>query len=582
MTEPLRAEEPGLERRFILALGLSVLILVGWGFLFPSKTPAPAPASPTASAPASPVPPSTADAPPPAEVPPAATAAAAPSGASEPLAASSEERVEISTPLFDVALTNQGGRILSWKVKSNGANDGATVNVVPAASRASGRLPLAFDADDTTLAETLNKALFKVERSKLGDVDRVSFSWSDATGIVATKVLEFRQDSPLVDLQIEVVDRGRKLPVRLAWGPGLEAEDAVTGGYIHYTGQAVYRVPGALPHRLRRDKVDETVVLPAAAGATWAGLEEQYFTALFLPSSPGDVVIRRADVAPPAEPGAAEAPKAQPQLIAAVGFPDGKGQLFVGPKQFQSLRALGHGLEDVVWFSNYGLIYVCAKYLFLALSWIHDNAVANWGVAIILATVLLRLVFFPLNQYSMVKMKKTGLQMQRVQPKLKAIQAKWKKSKDPQSREKMNKEVMELYQREGVNPFGGVTGCLPMLIQFPILIAFYNMLTVAVELRGAPFFGWIQDLTQRDPYYITPLLMGATMFIQQKMTPASGMDPAQQRMLLLMPIVFTVMFLNLPSGLVLYWFVNNLLGIGQQWLVNRHVARLEAAAPSQG
>lgn len=577
MTEPLRADEPGLERRFIIALGLSVLILVGWGFLFPTKAPAPTAESPTAAAPA-PATPSPAPQP---EVPASTTPgtpAVPPPVVADPVAASAEERIEVRTSLFEVALTNQGGRVLAWKVKGNGETGAASVNVVPAAARASGRLPLAFDADDAGLTEALNKALFKVERSKAGDVDRIEFSWSDASGIAARKVLEFRPDSPLVGLQVEVVDRGRKVPVRLAWGPGLEAEDAVTGGYIHYTGQAVYRVPGALPVRHRRDKLDETVALPAASGTTWAGLEEQYFAALFLPSSPGDVVIRRADVALPVESGATEPPKPQPQLVAAVGFPDGKGQLFVGPKQFHSLRALGHGLEDVVWFSDYGLIYVCAKYLFLALSWIHQNTVANWGVAIILATILLRVVFFPLNQYSMVKMKKTGLQMQRVQPKLKAIQAKWKKSKDPSSREKMNKEVMELYQKEGVNPFGGVTGCLPMLIQFPILIAFYNMLTVAVELRGAPFFGWIADLTQRDPYYITPLLMGATMFIQQKMTPASGMDPAQQRMLLLMPIVFTVMFLNLPSGLVLYWFVNNLLGIGQQWLVNRHVAKLESAA----
>jgi membrane protein insertase, YidC/Oxa1 family, C-terminal domain len=126
-----------------------------------------------------------------------------------------------------------------------------------------------------------------------------------------------------------------------------------------------------------------------------------------------------------------------------------------------------------------------------------------------------------------------------------------------------------------------VTGCLPLFAQFPILIGFYNVLTVAVELKGAPFFGWIRDLTLKDPYLVTPILMGVTMLLQQKMTPAAGVDPMQQRIMLLMPVVFTVMFLNLPSGLVLYWFVNNLLGIGQQWLVNRHVARVEAAAAAE-
>jgi YidC/Oxa1 family membrane protein insertase len=136
---------------------------------------------------------------------------------------------------------------------------------------------------------------------------------------------------------------------------------------------------------------------------------------------------------------------------------------------------------------------------------------------------------------------------------------------------------MELYKKEGVNPMGGITGCLPMLAQFPILIGFYNMLTVAVELRGAPFFGWIQDLSVKDPYWITPLLMGATMFAQQKMAMSKIKDPQQlqqQRMMLFMPIMFTVICLQMPAGLVLYWFVNNLLGMGQQWLVNRQTARL--------
>jgi YidC/Oxa1 family membrane protein insertase len=174
-------------------------------------------------------------------------------------------------------------------------------------------------------------------------------------------------------------------------------------------------------------------------------------------------------------------------------------------------------------------------------------------------------------------MRKVATDMQRVQPKLKALQAKHKKSNDAEARAKLNKETMELYQREGINPFGGVTGCLPLLIQMPILWAFFDVLSAAVELRGAPFAGWISDLTHPDPIFVTPILMGATMFVQQKMTPMTNVDPAQQKIMLFMPIMFTVMFCNLPAGLVLYYFVNNLLGIGQQWLVNRHVARLEAA-----
>ena len=221
------------------------------------------------------------------------------------------------------------------------------------------------------------------------------------------------------------------------------------------------------------------------------------------------------------------------------------------------------------------------RQIYFALLWLHAHTISNFGVAIVLATAMLRILLFPVNQYSMVSMKKTQLQMQRLQPKLKAIKAKYAKKKDAQSRSAQQRETMEMYKREGVNPMGGVSGCLPMLAQFPILIGFYNMLTVAIDLRGAPFFGWIQDLSLEDPYYITPLLMGITMFTQQKLAMSKIKDPQQlqqQRFMLFMPFMFTIICVNMPSGLVLYWFVNNLLGIGQQWLVNRHTVRLETAA----
>jgi YidC/Oxa1 family membrane protein insertase len=170
--------------------------------------------------------------------------------------------------------------------------------------------------------------------------------------------------------------------------------------------------------------------------------------------------------------------------------------------------------------------------------------------------------------------------MQKLQPKIKSIKAKYKK-KDAKSRQKMNEETMAMYKREGVNPMGGVTGCLPLLAQFPILIGFYNMLTVAVELRGAPFFGWIYDLSQKDPYWVLPLLMGASMFVQQRMAMSKVKDPMrqqQQKIMMFMPVMFTWICLQMPSGMVLYWFVNNLLGIGQQWLVNRHITKTAKAA----
>jgi YidC/Oxa1 family membrane protein insertase len=354
-------------------------------------------------------------------------------------------------------------------------------------------------------------------------------------------------------------------------------EDPKHRSNTYYNGQALV-YDGAQVTRYAKRKIDTTITIPEAARLQWAGLEDQYFTALVLPAGVGGVVT----IAPYAQSALAAPGKSVPEDLAAqpviaVAIPEGKAQLFVGPKNFGLLSSLGHGLERAVWFSSYQAIYVCAKPIFLALRFVHDRWVSNYGVAIILLTIGLRLLLFPLNQFSMVKMRKVAGDMQRVQPKLKAIQAKYKKSKDPDARARMNTETMELYKREGVNPFGGVSGCLPLLIQMPILWAFFDVLTATVELRGAPFFGWIQDLTHPDPFWITPILMGGTMFVQQKMTPTANVDPQQQRMMLFMPVIFTVMFGSLPSGLVLYYFVNNILGIGQQWLVNRHIARLEAA-----
>jgi YidC/Oxa1 family membrane protein insertase len=559
----------------ILALVLSVLVLIGWQWLFPPPAPAPAAPAPVAAEPTAPsrteaeVPPEAAPAPPSEE--------GAEPAPVEPTAAASVEAVRVETDLYEVVFTNQGGRVTSWKLKRFARDGGKYSDVIPAGSRQAGVLPLTLRSGDAVIDRALDEALFRVERERLpdGGGETVTFRWADGRGLVAEKSLTFQEGSYLTEVRARVLDRGRERPVSLTWGAGLQSNDHDGGGYIHYTGQAVIQRPGATAERMKPKELDGPVLFPADGRPGWAGIEEQYFAALIVPDGPrGEVTVSSVQV-----PGGNEGTeKPEPEYVVSVGMPGGEGKLFVGPKEFRLLRDYGLGLDQVVWFSSNGLIYAIAKWLFLALVWIHDRVISNYGLAIILSTVALRLVLFPVNQFSMVRMRRTAQQMQRLQPKLKAIQAKHKKSKDPQARLKMNEETMALYKKEGVNPLGGVTGCLPLLAQFPILIAFYNVLTVAVELKGAPFFGWIHDLTLKDPFYVTPILMGVTMFTQQKMTPAAGADPVQQRMMLMMPVIFTVMFLNLPSGLVLYWFVNNLLGIGQQWLVNHHVARTDASA----
>jgi YidC/Oxa1 family membrane protein insertase len=228
-------------------------------------------------------------------------------------------------------------------------------------------------------------------------------------------------------------------------------------------------------------------------------------------------------------------------------------KLYFGPKDLDILKAQGNQLERVI---DLGWFAVVAKPLLYSLKFLY-RYVHNYGIAIIIITVIIKILFYPLTYKSYKSMK----EMQKLQPKMAALKEKFKNDRDA-----MNKAVMELYQTHKVNPLGG---CLPMLVQMPIFIALYRALMSSIELRHAPFMLWIHDLAGKDPYYVTPIVMGATMFIQQKMTPNTSMDPTQAKMMMALPVVFTVMFINMPAGLVLYWLVNNVLTIAQQMYINK-------------
>jgi YidC/Oxa1 family membrane protein insertase len=573
-----------MEKRFIAAFALSILILLGWQVVskkfMPQETP-----PVTGGTPASGAAPSAAPGAPAASgAPAAASQVAPPEGAPAPasspssaaVGASVEQEVHLDTDLAEIVLTNKGGRVRSWRLKTF-ESAGRPVDFVSVAALREDQLPVSLVFDDRQILPGINAALFEMSRTEESKgATRVSFHWSDGAGSEVKKTFEFRAAEPIVGLEVETIDRGRAVTPRVTWGPGLEVEDPKGRSNTYYNGYAL-TYDGTLVTHYKKQNISQPISIPETAHLAWAGLDDQYFTALVLPTGATTATIAPFSSSALATPGKSVPADISASPVIAIALPDGKAQLFVGPKNSDLLRSVGHGVEKAIWFSSYQLIYFCAKPIFLALRFVHDHWVPNYGVAIILLTLGLRIALFPLNQFSMVKMRKVAGEMQRVQPKVKAIQAKYKKSKDPDARAKMNTETMELYKREGVNPFGSVSGCLPLFIQMPILWAFYDVLTATVELRGAPFFGWIHDLTHPDAFYVTPILMGASMFVQQKMTPTANVDPQQQRVMLLMPVFFTWVFTSLPSGLVLYYFVNNLLGIGQQWLVNRHIARLEAA-----
>jgi YidC/Oxa1 family membrane protein insertase len=231
---------------------------------------------------------------------------------------------------------------------------------------------------------------------------------------------------------------------------------------------------------------------------------------------------------------------------------------FFGPKDFDVLAAIDRDLVRAI---DFGIFSWLVVPLLRALKWLNVY-IGNYGWSIIALTVLINLVMFPLRHKSVVSMRR----MQEIQPEVKSIQDRYSKLKmtDP-ARQNMNKEMMQLYKERGVNP---ASGCVPMLLTMPVLFAFYAMLSVAIELRGAPFVGWIRDLSVYDPLFITPVVMGITQFVQMRMTPSTA-DPTQQRVMMFMPLIFMFMFIWAPSGLVLYWTVSNLWAIGQQALTNK-------------
>ena len=253
--------------------------------------------------------------------------------------------------------------------------------------------------------------------------------------------------------------------------------------------------------------------------------------------------------------------KEEDALLFVEGQPSFNLHGYLGPKESKVLEALNPKLTDAI---EYGLVTMISKPMFKILAWIHDH-IGNWGWAIILFTIMVKLLLFPLSYKGMMSMQR----LKDLAPQMKELKEKY--GKDPQ---KMNAKMMEMYKKHGANPMGG---CLPMVLQIPIFFGIYRVLLNSVELQGAPWMLWINNLSQQDPFYILPLLMGASMWYQQKLTPNTMTDPMQQKIFQFLPVVMTVFFLTFPAGLVLYWLVNNLFTIGQQFVINSAYAKQKAA-----
>jgi YidC/Oxa1 family membrane protein insertase len=537
-----------MEKRIFLAILISIGFLWLWAAvapkLFPDlakKEPA-ATATQTAGAPKSgTTPAATATTPASAATP--AMAAAVPAA---PVAATSVQNTVVDAKEYTAVFTNRGAQLVSFRLKDyNRKGSDAKIDLVKAREAGRNDYPFSISTRDAALSKQLNEALYSVtERSEKG-ARVIEFRYSNGQTSVV-KTFRFGNQPFLFDYAVQL---SPSVPYRLQVGPGirtltpeeLQSKVIITGNGIVNIEDDFEVVP--------REKASNVEVYP---GVEYIGIEDNYFMTVLRPTRGGEGVLQKVAFFD-------DKKVRRDDLYAAVNSAaDGTvaGDAFFGPKETKILDAYGMG--EALQFGWFGLI---ARFFLRALVWINQYTL-NWGFAIIVLTILIKIVLYPLQHKSIVSMKK----MQKVQPKVEAIKAKYKKSKtDPDQRQKMNVEMMALYQKEGINP---MAGCLPLVLQLPILWGFYNLLSRAIELRGADFMLWINDLSEKDPTYVLPILMTATMFIQTYITPSTG-DPAQRKIFLIMPLVFGFMFKDFPSGLVLYWLVQNVLTIVQQLIMNK-------------
>ena len=414
--------------------------------------------------------------------------------------------------------SNRGGIVKSWQLTRYFDQAGQPIDLVPAGLPANSPRPFTLRVADEAKSARLNAALYHTTAA--GTIDAtstpatVTFEFDSGDGLRAKKVFRIDPESYVLTFTVEVTDGDATLNPAIEWGPGLgdsmhvEAQRSSFGTYVQKP-QAIVYASGSV-ERLPAEKV---VGQPTWQGDfPFAGIDDHYFLASLV--RPGTVrVVYRPSAAP--MPGQPTIQRDMMRFEVLYATPPVNQRVFIGPKDFDVLESVDRDLVRTI---HYGMFSFLAVPLLRSLKWI-DSFVGNYGWSIIILTVLINLAMFPLKHKSVVSMRR----MQELQPQVKAIQDRYSKMKmtDP-GRSKMNEELMALYKEKGVNP---ASGCVPMLLTMPVLFAFYAMLSVAVEIRGEPWALWIKDLSQHDPYYVTPLLMGATMFWQQRMTPVA--DPAQ-------------------------------------------------------
>ena len=459
----------------------------------------------------------------------------------------SEQTVTVETDLVRVELSNLGGVIRSWELKryNTAPPEVKPVQLVYQGGKFKG--PLSLTVANADVDKMFREGLYNIEKdfTKLDaahPIGHVTMRFHNAAAQIGVeKRLTFHHDSYLVDMSFAIEGMTESYDIGLGTNFGIvEWGD----GFIGLIGSA-----SQVDNKVEKETPEKE--LERKGTVQWVALQDKYFLSVLIPK----------------EGAAALAKTEEPKVVSAGVRMAASGavssvalQLYAGPKEYDILRSLDAGLEDMIdfgWFiyGSWTIVKSVAKPIFYVLRFIHDY-VGNYGVTIILLTCMIKLLFVPLQYKSYKSMK----MMRAIQPKIKEVQEKYKGDRD-----RLNKELMKLYRDQKVNPLGGF---LPMFLQMPVFISLFNVLYMTIDLRQAPFMLWVHDLSVQDPFYVLPVLMGVTMFIQQKITP-NTMDPMQAKIMLVLPIGMTFLFINFPAGLVLYWLTNNTLTITQQLVTDR-------------
>ena len=549
----MQQEKDNSSLNLLLAIALCLAILVGWSYLseYMGWTPKPDPEV-TAQQQAE------------AEKQAKAEKAAEKAKTSMPLTVFEPvpgRDITISTPLYEAVVHTGGGFVRSFKLKKYRTTiqpDAPLVNLVDDTTATSAPWGLVIDGAATW---SLGKWAVETEPSTTLEAGQSTslVLVGEVNGLRIRRELQFRADSYLIQEKIQLTPvNEQSRTARVAYTIASDASNA--GGGQYDAMRIAWYNNGSLAQE--SDAEDLTKGLTATGDINWAGPMSTYFLSAALPAQPEGITAKAV-----LRGGVYRVALEQQDVQLTPGQSTELGvSYWMGPKVRKLLSAVSEPLASSV---DLGTFSIIAKALLWLLEFFY-SFVGNWGLAIILLTLLIKAVFWPLTAKSYASMEK----MKKLQPMMTAIREKYKDDK-----EKMNKEAMALYKTYGVNP---ASGCLPILIQLPVFFGLYQALLASIELRHAvlikylPFTDhlWLADLSTKDPYYITPIIMGITMFIQQRLSPPPT-DPTQQKIMMFLPLIFTVLFINFPSGLVVYWLVNNILSIAQQWLMHRKNKRLD-------